>query len=149
MVCSAALSPLRSACTVPNRSTSATVTKGSLSAWHLASAAPTALADAPTVIRFCDTTLSCEGWTSAAGTAAGAAACAGEALPALVAAVAPAVRASAPAAAAAKTLLDFFTVVLLFVAGRLLQDDSVLFHRAGNGYCSTSGIRRHPAPPEG
>ena len=47
MVCSAALSPRRSAWTVPKRSTSATVTNGSLSAWHFARAALTASADAP------------------------------------------------------------------------------------------------------
>src|SRR5690349_20038199 len=109
MVCSAALSPRRSACTVPKRSTSATVTNGSLSAWHFASAADTAFADAPTEIRFCWTTFSGTGWTSAAGTAAGAAPG-----PAFAVTVATAVSASAPAAAAANTFDDFFMVFSLW-----------------------------------
>jgi hypothetical protein len=84
----------------------------------LASAAPTALAEAPTLILLWDTAFSGTGCTSAAGTAAGAAAGteAGTevgAVPALATAVTPAVSTTAPAAAAAKIFWDFFTVVLL------------------------------------
>jgi hypothetical protein len=84
----------------------------------LASAAPTAFAEAPTLILFWDTTFSGTGCTSAAGTTTDAAAgteAAAEAgaVPALATAVAPAVSTTAPAAAAAKIFWDFFTVVLL------------------------------------
>jgi hypothetical protein len=108
MVWAAALSPRSKAWTVPKRSTRATVTNGSLSAWHFASAAVTAWAEAPAAMRFCCTTVSGAGWTSTAGTTTGASVV--PAVPALAAAVAPAVIRRAPAAAAARALVDFFKV---------------------------------------
>ncbi|GAP58993.1 hypothetical protein AHiyo1_21910 [Arthrobacter sp. Hiyo1] len=126
MVCSAALSPRSKAWTVPKRSTSATVTKGSLSAWHFAKAALTAWLDAPTVMRFWGTTFSAEGLTSTAAVAVLAAA----GVTAFATAVAPPVRSKAPTAAAAKILLDFFMVVL---------------REVGNGYSSMlpAGLPHH------